>query len=309
MMLTRSRHNHKKNDDEDDDSSDEEAEQRARDAANRRRLQQHKDNYPSGKKLNKLANDLHDFVSQSNNDRHFGNDAKKADTFAVGINGNTILVAGNIKERRGTESTDKTKFRKVKTDDGKKKLAYENYGITDELAKKVVTHVKKSSVYKNSDLNIQVIEEKMNPRDNNNLPTMIDKAKDHTSKHAESKIQASCKAQGDELLKVGVNKPPCKGCHEDLSGQNVDMNPSEAGTKKVTSRRQVTEDDVEVRREFKRREETEITVQVFEVNHNLHDLSAKAVKQNIKANVKNALRPGASVGLISGKDSRRPINL
>lgn len=203
---------------------------------------------PSKVELKHLADDLMSRMQVVNNDPELAFDAK-ADTIAVGHNKGDVIITGNLKERHVTDSTDKDQYVMVKTPGGKKiKMRYADYGITKALSKEILSEVEKSPVYTKSQLNVKTIEEKLDPKDNPKIPKMIDKAKDHASKHAEMKMLAYCGKKPDEKLReVGISKEPCKGCYTTLSASSVGMEPADPGTKKVTNWRLVDKDEVEVR--------------------------------------------------------------
>lgn len=257
------------------------------------------DDHPSRKDLKKLAVDLNSKVAQMNNAPQFRQDAK-ADTIAVGLSKGEIVITENLKARHNTDSADKTQYIKLKTPDGsRQKAKYDDFGISDDVSRVILSEASKSRVYKKSQLDVKVIEEKHNPRDNPNLTTMLDKARDHASKHAETKIQAYCEKTGNKLRKEGVSKKQCEGCHADLRKNGVAMEPETPGTKRVTNRRAVDKDEVEVRNRIDRSREVEVDFHLY--NNNIH-LSTKTFKETLKNSVRRSVRLGASVGIISGKN-------
>lgn len=250
--------------------------------------------------MKELADDLNRKVAHVNNSPPFRADAK-TDTIAVGLSRGEIIVAGNVKARRETHSTANTQYTRLQTPkSGRRgqKARYDDYGISKDLSKLILSEVSNSPVYYNSQLDVNVIEEKHNPRDNPKLPMMIDKARDHAAKHAETKIQAYCEKKRKSLKKVAVSKEPCEGCYADLRKHGVAMIPEEPGTKRVTSRRAVDKGEVEVRNRIDRSKEYETDFHMY--NNNFHQ-SPKAAKEIIKSNVKRSVKPGASVGILSGK--------
>jgi len=132
---------------------------------------------------------------------------------------------------------------------------------------------------------------------------MMDKTKEHVSKHCESKLDVHCEKESKKLIAVGISKEACNaGCHEDLTRLKIDVKPTEPGTKTVKNRKNRDEiahaDEIEVRSTIDRSKQYESDVHFLSNNV---QFSKKVFIATVKSNVKNSVKPGASVGLISGR--------
>lgn len=207
---------------------------------------------PSSADLKQLADDLMSKMAEVNNDPLFQQDSK-ADTMAVGMSKGELIITGNLKERRPADSTEKAKYVKIRTpNDGNQNAKYVDYGISFALSEVILTDVRNSPVFTQSQLNVTVVEEKLNPKDITSLDTMLKKATAHAEKHAEMKTLAYCEQTGDTLRKIGVSKELCgkkeehNGCYEEMRIDGVDMMPNTPGTKAVKNWRVVDKDEVKV---------------------------------------------------------------
>src|SRR6218665_3962000 len=126
-----------------------------------------------------------------------------------------IIVTGNVKARRQIDSTE-TDFVKVTRGKTIIKAKPINYGITDELSNVILDTVCKSELFIKNNFNVVIVEEALNPIQNNNSKTMHQKASDHSSRQAESKTLAYCEKMGEQLLRIGISKNPCLGCYSEL---------------------------------------------------------------------------------------------
>lgn len=200
-------------------------------------------NCPSTEKLHKLATKLLQEIATMNNDPDFVYDAM-CDTVAVGCTKDEIIVTANIKERRSTSSTKKGEYLTfTKEDQTKVKGACFNFGISKEICDIIIRAVEESDIYKENRRSITVVEEKVNPRDNPQLETMLDKANDHASKHAEMKQLAYIETT---LHAIGISKTACIYCHNNLTEQGVPVMPTEPGCKTVKRWRPVKKHEVTV---------------------------------------------------------------
>src|SRR6218665_2042152 len=114
---------------------------------------------PSSADLKQLADDLMSKMAEVNNDPLFQQDSK-ADTMAVGMSKGELIITGNLKERRPADSTEKTKYVKIRTpNDGNQNAKYVDYGISFALSEVILTDVRNSPVFTQSQLNASVVEE------------------------------------------------------------------------------------------------------------------------------------------------------
>lgn len=121
------------------------------------------------------------------------------------------------------------------------------FGIrTAEMIETIVTTIKECEIFKNIDLKLVVIEERLLA---DNL-TNEDKKNDHNAKHAEMKILKYAMKEKQALKVVGVSKPPCKRCNQILLQHGVEIS-SEIGCKKVSNFKEITDDDFDIQIMYK----------------------------------------------------------
>ena|SRR6218665_730247 len=145
--------------------------------------------HPSTEDMKLLVDNLLIKVAQAtNNPDHFMQDAKSSDTIAIGMTDIQLIISGNVKARRHTESTNPDKFMKLRLDKIKRKAEYIDFGIGKDLSEILLTEITRSVVFHKSRLNVTIVEEKENPKLNSDLNTMQKKANELAAKHAESKI-------------------------------------------------------------------------------------------------------------------------
>jgi len=208
------------------------------------------DSEVSPEQLQAIAKGLFEQIAKKNNDPPFVSDAR-CDTVAVGLTKDDIIVTTNLKERRGTDSMNPLEYVKIKDEvnGGRNKATYANYDISEDVADLIVKVVKKSGLTNNGNFGIKVVADNFNSIDNPELTTMMAKARDHHSRHAETKMLAHCEQEGSKLEKIGISKPACTDCYRDLSDQHVEMRPETPGNKKKTNWENVAKDETKVIRQ------------------------------------------------------------
>jgi hypothetical protein len=168
-------------------------------------------NNRSPDEMKKIANDLLNEMKTKNNDPQF-KDHVSCDTFAVGVvNNDKIVITANLKERREVKFDEKSKqpigpsmkiekMRDGVKEPGSERVNYKEFGVHERIVKDVVEIVKKSEAYRKSDLELVIVEEKFTPTGD-----MAQKVELHAENHAEMKMKAYAKENGENIEIIGMN--------------------------------------------------------------------------------------------------------
>lgn len=305
------------NEDSDDDKAVRWNHEDVKKCLHNERQKAYPDDYPPRASMKHLANTLMKGVAKMNNSSDIlASDSKHCDTIAIGMSEKgterNLIIAANLKERHevpGSNTGDCMKTRPIKrvkknTVHGREEVKvergpemnvqYREFGCSAAVCEKIAAVIAAHPIYKNSRLGFTVIGDKQNPQ----LQTMKEKAYAHAEKHAESQIIAFAEKTDSTVTDMAISKPPCAGCFNELNENGVKMVPEKRGTSKVTHRRAVNKDEVEVRKKVVRSKQIQHGLS-YESN-NVH-LSTKVLKETVIRNAKRSVKPGASVGILSGK--------
>ncbi|CAF0774272.1 unnamed protein product [Brachionus calyciflorus] len=224
---------------------------------------------PTSYELEILSKDILNDVGYQNNDTLLQDDVKR-DTVALGTTGDTIYVASNIKERR--IATPGQNFTKIKLDKTKQKVTYPSFGMNENLRSTAKDVIQNSCSYKDYDMDVKFVERSAPITGN----TMLQRAADNNRAHVEMKLIN----EAGKLKALGVSKEVCDLCHNQLKNNVNDYN-------RKTAKNKITNWDRP--NQF----ETEIVDSMPKSNTSVS-------KSVIKNNLKQALKPNVSVGLVSG---------
>lgn len=253
-------------------------------------------NNPSTTQLKTLSEKILKNIGEKHNDVEFSNPKEiGCDTISTTLTDqNNLVISGNIKERR--TPTTKTTETVILTGKNDKRIegTFSSFGIDNNVADHIIKEVKKSDVYKDSNLDVTIIEKQQS--DGFKDLKMLDKARDNAKSHAEMKTKKYCKETKQKIRKIGINKEACEKCHKELKKENVKIKPAKKGTKKVKNWKE-EDDNVKVVKKIQRNKQVECKLSWKSSNVKF---SKQAIKNNLKDNVKQSFKPGGHVGLISG---------
>jgi hypothetical protein len=125
---------------------------------------------------------------------------------------------------------------------------------------------------------------------------MAQNGKTHARNHAEMKNVSHSKKIGENINVMGISKKACNGCHTTLTNKNIEIE-REKGDNRVTNWSPDNEIETVVVHKENRNNKYEANLKF--ASNNI-DLSKKGLVRNAKNSMVNSLKPGASVGVISG---------
>jgi hypothetical protein len=249
--------------------------------------------YPTCNELDRLAETLNNqhadkYIHESV--RH----EKSNDTFAVAATDKRLIISANRKTRSIAPRDTKGQLtgesvRLPLPEGGTTRVCYDDFGLNDKNVSGFIDTVKKSSVYKNSNLDVVFVESTASLKDN-----MIQNCKTHARDHAEMKSVSHSKKIGENINVMGISKEACNGCHTTLTNKNIEID-RERADNRVTNWAPDDEIQTVVVHQENRKNKCEANFKF--ASHNI-DLSKKGLVRNAKNSM--VIKPGGSVGLVSG---------
>lgn len=120
-------------------------------------------------------------------------------------------------------------------------------------------------------------------------------------KEGEAVSEESSEAVSEEPSEA-VSEESSESCHVDLSEHGVAMQPEKKRSKWVEHRRTADMDTGAIRRSIHEGKKVKVGINIYQ-----HDIPLstkgfiKAAKNDVKSSLKSSFKPGATVGIISGK--------
>ncbi|CAF1268784.1 unnamed protein product [Didymodactylos carnosus] len=151
--------------------------------------------------LNKRAAGILDNISKVNNQH--AEQEKQYDCVAVGYTtDHELIISGNVKQRFVDPAIGRKR-------DGTR---YGEMGFSGRLIDPIIQGL--AGLNKDGDFKVHIIQQQQNP---NEVPTPAMNARDH----AEMQILAYAQRHGMKIDKIGVSKPTCAKCTEQLESHDV----------------------------------------------------------------------------------------